>query len=130
MTIIKPAVGRIVWYWPSPVISRPVVNGQPFAAQITAVHNDRCVNLSICDADGEHFGLTVVPLHQEGDTRRSWAFAEWMPDQIAQAAKLEAVQPEQPADEPGTCDCEQGSIRLIQAPNVIINAHNVYLERD
>jgi hypothetical protein len=128
VTIIVPAVGRIVWYWPSPVSKRPIVNNQPFAAQITAVHNDRCVNLSICDANGQHFALTSVPLHQEGDIRQSWAFAEWMPYQKALAARREAEEAE--AEQPLICPAEQGPIHLVQAPNIIINAHSVFLERD
>jgi hypothetical protein len=130
MTIIEPTVGRIVWYWPGATSGLCRLARQPHAAQIVGVHNDRCVNLAVCDSAGNHYSMTSVELVQSGDPLPASGYASWMPFQIGQAKKHEATRPEQPADEPQPCDCEQGPIHLVQAPNVVINAHNVYLERD
>ena len=92
--MIKPTVGRVVWYWPSrahDIHNSGICGGgnQPLAAIITHVWSDTCVNLSIFDANGKQFSRTSVFLHQEGCERPSEMFAEWMPYQHGQAAKTE-----------------------------------------
>lgn len=93
--MIKPTVGRVVWFWPmlgeaqqlGLTINDPA---QPFAATVTYVWNDRLVNLSIVDHNGKQFGKTGVSLLQEGDIQSHWGRATWMPYQQAQAKKVDA----------------------------------------
>lgn len=86
---IKPTVGRVVLY--TPMDNGGESKGQPYPALITHVWSDTCVNLFVCN-DGS-FGFdtgnmlpTSVTL---GTGPRTWA---WMPYQIGQAAKAEALQ--------------------------------------
>ena len=93
--IIKPTVGRVVWYWPwestprdgnAPGASHHVE--QPFAALVAYVHSDRMVNLVVFDHNGISFPATSVVLVQEGDSKPDGApFCGWMPYQIGQAKK-------------------------------------------
>ncbi len=86
--MIKPTVGRVVWYWPKD--EKPT---QPYAAIIARVWSDTCVNLAIFDANGNAIAgpPTSVLLLQEGNERPSGGgFCEWMPYQIGQAKKHEA----------------------------------------
>lgn len=90
--VITPTPGRIVWYWPSTNDGLSALAGQPLAAIVAAVHDDRHVNLSVIDAHGNHHGRTNVFLSQpdqERPTSRDYGFAEWMPYQKGQAAKTE-----------------------------------------
>ena len=64
---------------------------QPHAAIITYVHGDRMVNLVVFDPNGNSQGRTSVALRQEGDVAPNGMFCEWMPYQLGQAAKTEAV---------------------------------------
>lgn len=101
--IIKPTVGRKVWYRPSAADmagnhGMKCVNGQPLDATIVAVWGDRMVNLLVLDSYGRSFSLTSVTLLQEGDAPQKdaednivSAYAEWMPFQVGQA---KAAQPE------------------------------------
>lgn len=85
--MIKPTVGRIVWYRPEHVTP----DEQPFAAIVTYVFNDRMVNLTAFDHTGYVRSLTSVPLVQQGDPKpEAGGYAEWMPYQIGQARKHEA----------------------------------------
>lgn len=86
--MIKPTIGRIVWYWPTAAERecRPTIYNQPLPAMVCGVWSDTCVNLSISDANGNHFGKTSVTLVQEGDARNTaGGYCEWMPYQLAQA---------------------------------------------
>lgn len=89
--MIKPTVGRIVWYWPGPDVS--LGNGdQPCSATVTHVHDDRLVNLSALSAEGVVNGRTRVTLVQPGDPKPEGRdYCEWMPYQQGQAAKSEDV---------------------------------------
>lgn len=59
--MIKPTVGRVVWYYPALDDSKR--NGtEPLAAIVTNVWSDTCVNLSIFDANGLNFNETSVLL--------------------------------------------------------------------
>lgn len=85
--MIKPTIGRIVWYWPT------TPDTQPRAAIVTRVWSDTCVNLAIFDPNGNAMSNppTSVLLLQEGNERPSGGgFCEWMPYQIGQAKKHEA----------------------------------------
>lgn len=91
--MIKPTVGRVVWY--TPVDNAPEgVNhkGQPFAAIVTYVFHDRMVNLAVFDHNGVAQSRTSVPLVQEGEQPPNGSpYCEWMPYQIGQAKKHEAA---------------------------------------
>lgn len=87
--MIKPTVGRVVWYWPR----SPQQGSQPLAAIVAHVWSDTCVNLAIFDANGNAmvYPSTSVLLVQEENERPSGGnFCEWMPYQIGQAKKHEA----------------------------------------
>lgn len=84
--MIKPTVGRVVWFWPAGAKVE-----QPFAATIAYVHSDSMVNLSVIDANGNQFAATSITLVQEnGGT--TLPYCCWMPYQQGQAAKTEALE--------------------------------------
>ena len=104
--MIKPTVGRKVWYRPSEgdlvgplpmtMAGNPRYNPQPLDATILAVWGDRCVNVLVFDIMGKPFTKAAVTLLQEGDKPACdidgspvYGYVEWMPFQQAQAAKIE-----------------------------------------
>ncbi|MBB5204433.1 hypothetical protein HNQ51_001747 [Inhella inkyongensis] len=105
MNLIKPTVGRKVWYRPSlydlagPVpmsISGSVAagNAQPLDATVLAVWGDRCINVQVLDITGKAFTKMSVTLKQEGDTmpvdsegKEVLGYCEWMPYQQSAAKK-------------------------------------------
>ncbi|MGE8366002.1 MAG: hypothetical protein ACN6OP_04425 [Pseudomonadales bacterium] len=95
--MIKPTVGRKVWYRPSmsdqsgplPMVA---TQDQPLDATVIAVWGDRCVNLLVTDTIGRNFPVLSCTLVQEGDeVPERGRYAEWMPYQTAQK-KVEAIQ--------------------------------------
>lgn len=94
--MIKPTVGRIVWYTPSEFDRAAMTvhdDKQPLAGIVTYVWNDRMVNLLVTDHSGAPYAKTSVPLLQDDDPRpETGFFAEWMPYQKGQAAKTEAAE--------------------------------------
>lgn len=80
--MIKPTVGRVVWYWPGGKVGEGL---QPCPAMVCYVWNERMVNLAYFDANGKPGNATSVTLCQEGDPQPLHAFCEWMPFQIGQA---------------------------------------------
>lgn len=85
--MIKPTVGRVVYYYP-----KGVADGPPLAAIISCVWSDTCVNLAILNASGTPMTdpPTSILLVQEGGLRPPGGhFCEWMPYQIGQAKKNE-----------------------------------------
>jgi len=85
--MIQPTVGRVVWYYRYP-------GAEAQAALVSYVHDDRCVNLAVFDHNGNPEPTApYVPLLQ-GDEAGQLAGRQcsWMPFQIGQAAKTEAVQ--------------------------------------
>lgn len=93
--MIKPTIGRRVWYWPNGV----TVGDKPFAiidpavpldAGIVYVWGDRIVNLDVADHYGYHHSASSVMLVQEGDPVPTiGSYATWMPYQVSQAKKSE-----------------------------------------
>jgi hypothetical protein len=75
--MIKPTVGRIVWYW----LAHGSPQTNPLAAIVCHVKSDSMVNLAVFDAEGNHGRAVDVPLIQEGDERPTTHFCEWMPYQ-------------------------------------------------
>jgi hypothetical protein len=88
--LIKPSIGRIVWYTPSKQdLAEGFIDGreQPCAAIVCYVHDDHCVNLSVMDAHGRHFARQSIRLVQPGDTE--WpadGYCQWMTYQIQAAS--------------------------------------------
>ncbi len=83
--MIKPTVGRVVWYYP-PGKSH---TEQPLAALITYVHSDTMINVAFFNANGQSFGDTSVVLLQDDDSYGNpggGSWARWMPYQKAVAA--------------------------------------------
>lgn len=96
-TIIKPTIGRVVWFHPSEVTGEAGFtlhgNGQPYAAIIAHVHGDRMLNLTVFDANGVPHSRTSVWLVQDGDAvPQCGYYCEWMPYQKGQAAKADAAE--------------------------------------
>lgn len=87
--IIKPTIGRVVWFW---VGAEAPDQKQPYAALVAHVHSDSMVNLAVFDGNGCAFNKTSVPLVQEGELAPSGMYCEWMPYQRGQAAKTEALE--------------------------------------
>lgn len=96
-TKITPTVGRVVWFYPptgqcSPDFSPPAA-GQPLAAIVAAVLAGcgiDIVNLTVFDAVGTPYPISLVPLIQEGQELPEQGFyATWMPYQVDQAKKAE-----------------------------------------
>ena len=88
--VIPPTVGRVVLFVPkkdSYEFGYCILAGRPHAATVATVHGDRCVNLSIVDANGKQFSRTSVTLRQPDDEAPGGDYCEWMPYQIGQAAK-------------------------------------------
>ncbi len=79
--MIKPTVGRVVWYRPAEGNLLDFSQGQPLAAIIAHVHSDTLVNLAIFDANGQLWNRTSVVLVQEGDPVPTSSYCEWMPYQ-------------------------------------------------
>jgi hypothetical protein len=92
--MIKPTVGRVVWYWPSSTADRELCSGgdQPLAALVTHVWSDSCINIAGFDANGVSFNRTSVLLVQDGNPKPDAQYAEWMPYQKGQAAKTEQLE--------------------------------------
>lgn len=92
--MITPTVGRMVWYRPEGDSFEGIdCNGQPLAATVSHVWHDRCVNLSVCDPNGNWHGRTSVVLVQDDEPiPDTGSFCEWMPYQKGQAAKAEALE--------------------------------------
>lgn len=83
--MIKPTIGRIVYYHP-PFVPDSGTNEETFAAIVVAVHSEEYVNLAVFDSVGNlHPQLTVSLFQGEGE-RPTGAYAEWMPYQKAVAA--------------------------------------------
>jgi len=80
-TMIKPTIGRVVWFWPHGL--NP--GTQPQAALIAYVHSDTMVNLAVFDPEGEAHSRTSVWLYQGAGEIPDGAYCEWMPYQIGQA---------------------------------------------
>lgn len=86
--VIPPTVGRIVYFYPADGDPLSIAGcDDPFAAIVTRVWNDRLVNLTVFDANGNPHARTSVFLIQPGDPGTASSHCRWMPFQIGQAAK-------------------------------------------
>jgi hypothetical protein len=79
--MIKPTVGRIVWYWP---YGKDPKTTAPLAAQIARVWSDDCINIGFLDENGCSRNATSVRLVQTiEDTTPDGSICCWMPYQQA-----------------------------------------------
>lgn len=111
--MIKPTVGRVLWYYPAPTDNLVGNDGsQPLAAIIAHVWSDTCVNLSVFDANGDAHSRTSVLLVHDDHPAPASNYAEWMPYQKGQAAKTEQLEAQVATAVPAT---EQSIEQEIQA---------------
>lgn len=93
--MIKPTVGRVVWFYP---IGHPSLNlnnnlNAPLAAIIAYVWSDVLVNLAVFDCNGNSVPHTSIVLEQdEVPAPPGQSYCTWMPYQKGQAAKTEALE--------------------------------------
>jgi hypothetical protein len=91
--MIKPTVGRVVHFRLAPSASNGAMQiydkDAPLCALVTYVWSDTCVNLIVFDHAGSGHPRTSVPIN---NTAGAGWWAEWMPYQIGQAAKTEALE--------------------------------------
>ena len=92
--MIKPTVGRMLHYYPASEDGGAIISfGQPLAATIAHVWNDRCINIAYLDTNGVWRGKTSVLLVHENDEARPGAgYCVWMPYQKGQAAKTDSLE--------------------------------------
>lgn len=87
--MIKPTIGRKVWYHP-PVKGSMFnqIGTQPLDATVIYVHSDSMVNLFVIDHLGKTAPRTSVPLYQPDEPKPEGGdFCHWMPYQVGQAKK-------------------------------------------
>lgn len=93
--MIKPTVGRVVWYRPgkNDYYEMAIHGSQPLAAIVAFVWSDTLVNLTVSDHDGATHKRTSVYLDQPGaGVVRALPYCEWMPYQKGQAARTDAAE--------------------------------------
>lgn len=83
--MIQPTIGRVVWF-------HPYATEATYAAIICHVWSDTCVNLVTFNSNGESIPQHSAFLWQGEGERPASNYAEWMPYQLGQAAKTEALQ--------------------------------------
>lgn len=92
--MIKPTVGRVVWFHPSSHSNDTGFAPASICAAIIAyVHSDFMVNLAVFDANGVCHSKTSVHLVQDMEpVPDAGYYCEWMPYQKGQAAKTEELE--------------------------------------
>lgn len=101
--MIKPTVGRKVWYRPQGPADDIMVRGAahpedgplgaPLDATIVCVHSDTRVNLVVFDANGiMHQRCSIELVQPNCERMTTGSFCEWMPYQKGQAAKTEEIE--------------------------------------
>ena len=78
--MIKPTIGRVVWYHP---IEH---HAQPYAAMVSYVHSDSVINLGGFTPNGIPFSGTSVFLWDGEGEAPQGPYAEWVPYQKQVAA--------------------------------------------
>jgi hypothetical protein len=81
--MIKPTIGRKVWFTPYSGMDARSDNSHPLDATVTYVWHDRLVNLAVRSQSGDTIpGQTSVRLLQDDDEAPEGGYyAEWMPYQ-------------------------------------------------
>lgn len=94
--IIKPTVGRKVWFRQNHPKDSPLVidnkvvqqfTQEPMDATVLCTWSDRCVNLLVVDHAGVTHAVRSVTMRQEGDPEPTSHYCDWMPYQTGQAKK-------------------------------------------
>lgn len=87
--MIKPTVGRVVWFY-----KYVAGNGHkgPLAAHVCHVHSDSMVNLMVIDENGVPRSESSVHLVQQYEECPEHNYCCWMPYQHGQATKAEALE--------------------------------------
>ena len=99
--VIKPTIGRVVWYTPAKENDPLAGSDQPLAALVAYVWNDDTINLAVFDTEGRATNRTNVTLFQDGDALpESGNYAEWMPYQKGAELKARAAQAAMPPTPP------------------------------
>jgi len=92
--MIKPTIGRIVWYSPGDDTGMQYDGTQPLASIICYVWPDDTVNLTVHDADGHSIPKISVPVFQGNAEDCPPGSCCWMPyqqkKQAEESAKEEA----------------------------------------
>lgn len=88
--MINPTTGRVVWYQPPKQPQQPILE-QPYAATVAYVHDDRLINISYFDHNGQQAAVRSVKLLQDDDLIPEFGnYACWMPYQVKAAAKADS----------------------------------------
>lgn len=100
-TVIQPTIGRVVLCCPNEdrrLSHLVAVEGEPLAALVAYAYpvneaGQHFVNLSLSDHIGQHCAVQGILLVQDGQEppETGKAYCHWMPYQLGQAAKTEAV---------------------------------------
>lgn len=89
--MIKPTVGRVVWFNPHPA-ELFAFSDQPLAALVTYVHSDTMVNVVVFDSNGGVHAKTSIRLQQDEPLdAKGGNFVAWMPYQKAVATGKQAA---------------------------------------
>lgn len=88
--MIQPTIGRAVWYYANGKAQLDA-GVQPYSAHVAYVWNDRLINIGFLDSTGVAKNTTSVKLIQEGDPIPHEPFCCWMPFQVEQAKKQNAM---------------------------------------
>lgn len=83
--MIKPTVGRIVWFYSYQIDD----HRGPFAAIIARVHSDTKVNLAVFTDRGWGAGHQNVPLVQPGSESPKSNYCTWVPYQVKKETGVE-----------------------------------------
>lgn len=86
--MIKPTIGRKVWFWAHKPNSG-YENSQPEDATVVFVFNHSTVNLRVTDHSGTSRPETSVALWDGEGEQPVTRHAQWMPFQLGQAKKHE-----------------------------------------
>lgn len=107
--MIAPTVARSLHYHPH---SDEGYGRSTLAAILAGVNSDGTINLGVFTRTGGLFSRTNVTLVQEGDTApQDRGFAAWMPYQVGQAQKTDAVEKEASDARFATIDKQLAEIR-------------------
>lgn len=105
LEMIKPTVGRVIWYWHNVGHGRVCLDeDQPMAALVAYVHTRpeprdnapgyELVNLVVMDHEGNTSSALHVPIYDDvvPPDVDAGHYAEWMPYQVGQAKKTEELE--------------------------------------
>jgi hypothetical protein len=101
--MIVPTVGRVVLFHPGAGFTGVAAGkGIPLPAMVARVWSDTCINVGGFDANGIPFSATSVLLIQDDNPVPTGGhYCTWMPFQIGQAQKTQALEAELAAQSAG-----------------------------